>query len=57
MKKGDFITTRMLLERGFTFYCWFAGNHVYRKVDDGKVEYVFHDFIKQEVQTTLESYE
>lgn len=58
MKKGDFITVRTLLERGFTFFCWFAGNHVYRQLtEDGDIDYIFYDFIKQEVVTTLKSKE
>jgi hypothetical protein len=55
MKKGDFITKQTLLDRGFTFYCFFAGYHVYRKLNDETIEYVFHDYIKQEIASLLNS--
>lgn len=55
MKIGEFITSRSLLERGFTFFCWFAGHHVYRKVTDENIEYVFHDYLKQEIVSLLKS--
>lgn len=58
MKKGDFVTTRTLLERGYKFNCYFAGFHAYKLLKDGGViEYLIHDFIKQEVVTVFDSYQ
>jgi len=55
MKKGDFITKNSLFEKGFEFTCYFAGYHVYKTVEDNHILYVFHDYIKQEVVSTLTS--
>ncbi len=55
MKAGDFITTRSILERGYKFFCYFAGYHVYKIVEDESITYIFHDFLKQEIVSTLKS--
>ena len=55
MKTGDNVYKQNLIDLGFTFFTWFAGYHVYKKCEDGKHEYIFVDYIKNKVVTTLKS--
>jgi len=43
-KSGDFLTVHTLIEKGFYFYCWFAGYHVYKTLDDDKAIYISNGF-------------
>jgi len=54
-KSGDFLTVHTLIEKGFYFYCWFAGYHVYKTLDDDKAIYIIFDYLRQRVVSSFES--
>lgn len=49
MKIGTFVCREALLERGFTFYCYFEHYMVYKK----DTTYVFIDYVTQKIATIL----